>query len=231
MLAIPPGQATGCLPRETRVGEVCPLLSDRITIIPREDWQPYIGKVKLRSFVQVVLSQGQIGSCATEATSQSIMIDEAVAGLDHVLLNPWSLYAFTSGGRDQGSTIDGNLQRARSHGVLPESVWPRGGQGAHRWNEKPQQSLFDKHALKIDEFYELNTINEIGTALIRGFPVVYGWNGHSCVLTGLLSLDKAQYCNSWSIDWGDKGFGEIALSEINSMYGAFAVRTTNRKEA
>jgi hypothetical protein len=56
---------------------------------------------------------------------------------------------------------------------------------------------------------------------------VFGWNGHSCVLTKLLSTSEAEYCNSWSPQWGDQGFGRIRLSAINFMYGAFAIRTAS----
>ena len=227
MLQVPEGMATGCLPRDSRYGELCAKLEDSIDIVPRDKWTDIIGDVDLRPYVLQIFSQGSVGSCATESTSQAATICREVMGVPSVLLNPWSLYAFTSGGRDRGSNIDRNLERARDIGILPESVWPRRGDNKHAWNQKPPTNLFDDHAIKIGEFFDMATIDEVGSALLKGFPVVYGWSGHSCVLTSLRDRNTAVYANSWGSSWGDNGFGTIALNKINFGYGAFAVRTTN----
>jgi hypothetical protein len=225
MLQVPQGQATGCLPRDSKYGEICAKLEDSIDIISRDKWGDLIGDVLLRPYVYQIFSQGSVGSCATESTSGAWSIINEVAGKPSVLLNPWSLYAFTSGGRDRGSNVDRNLERARDVGILPESIWPRRGPNKNPWNRKPPAELFDKHACRIDEFYDIASIDEVGTALLRGFPVVYGWSGHSCVLTSLRDRNTAVYANSWGTSWGDKGFGTISLNKINFGYGAFAVRT------
>ena len=225
MLQVPEGMATGCLPRETRYGEICAKLEDSIDVIPRDKWADIIGNVVLEPYVFRIFSQGSVGSCAWESTSQGWSMINEVAGNPSVLLNPWGGYAYTSGGRDRGSNIDRNLEFARDVGILPEEFWPRRGPNKNPWNRKPPMDLFEKHGVKIDEFYDIGSIDEVGTALLRGFPVVYGWSGHSCVLTSLHDKNTAIYANSWGTDWGDKGFGKIALNRINFGYGAFAVRT------
>jgi hypothetical protein len=212
------------------VGVCCPLFGERVPVIRKEEWQDIIGDVELTSLVRKIKDQDGVGSCATESTSQAVEITRAFDGMPWVELNPWSIYCFTSGGRDNGSSIDENLVHVRQYGICPEAVWPR----SKGWSAKPDKDAMEAAKLfKIDEFYDLTTTEEIGTALLLGFAVVFGWNGHSCVLTELLSASPstAKYANSWSPQWGDEGFGTINLSSINFQYGAFAVRTITVPDA
>ena len=223
-LIIPPGKVTGCLPRVSRYGQWCSKLEDSIDIVPKEQWQQYIDEgVTLTPQVKNIFDQDGVRSCAFESTAQALQIIRSWGGQPFEKLNPWSGYCFTSGGKDRGSNIDTNLQHARDVGLLPMSVWPR----FKGWMTKPSQELLDNVACnyQIDEFFDIATIDEVGTALLKCFPVVFGWQGHSCVLTSLVSTSVAQYVNSWGTDWGDNGFGQIRLNAINFGYGAFAVRT------
>ncbi len=219
-LIVPLGKVTGCLPRVSQFGELCEPFASAIDVIPRDKWAGLIGKVNLRPQVKVVLDQDGVGSCATEATVGAAMIARAAAGQPHVLLNPWSIYRVTSGGRDGGSNIDSNLAFARDTGILPEAYWPR----SKGWRATPPDGWEQVAAKnKIKEFYDLRNEEELGTASLLGFSIVFGWQGHSCVITSLLSPTMAAYLNSWG-DWGDQGFGKIKLSSINWGYGAWALR-------
>lgn len=220
-LIVPPGKKTGCLERASKVGQWCPLASEQIEIIPRGEWPDLIGKVNLRKRVHQIKDQDGVGSCATESTAQSIEITRDVSGQDFVQLNPWFIYYHTSGGRDRGSSIDENLRFVRERGVAPETIWPR----SNGWRTRPSEEAYEAaRKYRILEFYDITSTQEVGSALLLGFPVVYGWQGHSCVLTRLLSVDEAEYANSWGTRWGDEGFGRIGLHEINFRYGAYAVR-------
>lgn len=222
-LIIPAGKAKGCNPRISRYGACCKLLSDAVEIIPRDKWAGLIGQVSLRPFVNQILDQASNGSCACESTTQGVMIARAVADAPFVLLNPLSIYRVTSGGRDQGSSIDENLSFARETGILPESYWPR-SKGFRATPPSGWQKVAAEY--KLDEFFDVGSVAEFGTALLRGFAVVFGWEGHSVIATRLLSATKFEYANSWSESWGDAGFGTLDLDEINFGYGAFAVKTT-----
>jgi len=224
----PDGTKPGCLPRESKPGDLCPLASERITVIPRREWSDLIEQreqegVTARILVDDVLSQDGVGSCASEKTAGIEMATRALAGMEHVLLNPWSLYAWTSGGRDGGSSVDSNMQRARDVGIMPMEIWPR----SKGWRAKPSQDLLDEYASKyrIDEFYDIQTRDEFASALLQGFLVGYGRRGHAIAGVEMLDEDRFLYLNSWG-DWGDGGFGVDRLSrDINFGYGAFAVRT------
>ena len=242
-LLVPPNKALGCLPRRSLLGEVCPIFGERIDVIPKEEWAGLIPQHQLRPFVWHVFDQDGVGSCATESTSQSVMVCREFVGANRVLLNPWFIYHTTSGGYDGGSTIDGNLQFARQNGVCPESVWPRYERGEdgypiykngypvviNSWRDTPPPEAYEAaRRLRIDEFYDISTLLEVGSALLKDFVVVFGWKGHSVLAVDLIDEDTLLYINSWQPSWGDEGFGVLKLWEVNWGYGAFAVRSTIR---
>ena len=222
---IPPGKATGCLPRKSRPGEWCPLAGERIEVIPENQWEELAGEVNLRGFVDddAVLDQDGVGSCATESGAGTVHVARALAGLKFVLLNPWFVYHTTSHGRDQGSSIDENLDFIRRYGVAPESVWPR----SKGWRAKPSDEAVEA-ALKyrLDEFFDVLTKAEAVSCLLKGYALCYGADGHSVLKIAYLGGGRSLDLNSWGKSWKDGGFGEWAsIDEINWGYGAFAVRS------
>jgi hypothetical protein len=224
-VVVPPDKATGCLLRSAKPGALCGLWGESMEVIPVQEWPDLIGSVEISSYVPVVLDQGQVGSCATESTAGSVMLSRVITGQLFELLNPWFIYFHTSGGRDAGSSIDENLEWVRDHGIAPESVWPR----SKGWQTKPTPEAYEAaQRFRIMEFWDLTTIAEIGSALLKGFPVVFGFKtsggGHSCLFTELVNINEADYLNSWSASWGRNGLGRLRLTSVNFAYGAFAVR-------
>ncbi len=217
------GRKAGCLLRASTFGEWCPLASESIPIIPRREWSDILddpNHMRLRPSVPIILDQDGVGSCATEATAQSIMTTRSFSGQEFVKLNPWFIYQTTSGGRDGGSNIDTNLRFARENGCAPESVWPR----SNGWHKRPSdKAVVLAEEFKILEFYDIRNTEEFGSALLLGFPVVYGRRGHAITAVDLIGDNKIIYANSWGA-WGDEGFGTDSLSGVNFGYGAWAVR-------
>lgn len=219
---IPDGKATGCLPRVSRPGELFPMAGEKITLIDRKDWSRYAGKVSLRPFVRDILDQDGRGSCATESTTQGVMVSRACAGLPHVLLNPWSIYWKTSGGADRGSSIDTNLDYILKYGICPEALHPR-SKGAF---SKPSDEAM-KAALEFcpQEVYDISTVDEMVSSLLTGYAVVYGAAGHSVLKIEHVDDSHGLDVNSWGKSWGDGGFGTWASYRgVNWGYGAFAIR-------
>lgn len=216
------GFKVGCLPRASRPGEWFPMAAEKIPIVPRDQWAELASKVSLRPFVKTVLDQDGVGSCATEGTAQAIMIARAVAGLPHVPLQPWFIYHTTSGGSDRGSSIDENLQFIQANGCAPESVWPR----SKGWRAAPSAEAVEAaKQFKAVEVYDIASIDEMVSALLTGYAVVYGSNGHCVVKVQHLDETKGLDINSWGTGWGDGGFGVWAsYRAVNWQYGAWALR-------
>lgn len=221
-LDVPPGKAMGCLPRDSKPGDLAPLMADQFDTIPRGEWDGLCGKIDLDSCVNVVFDQDGVGSCATESTTQGVQVVAEFTGYEFEQLNPWSIYRVTSGGTDRGSNIDRNLEFARDVGILPESYWPR----SKGWRAAPPDGWEEVAAkYRIQEWYDLTTIEEVGTALLLGFPCVVGWSSHSELIVDLLPGEKGLVVNSWAPTWGDNGRHVVPLSKVNWGYGAYAIRS------
>lgn len=220
----PVGRSPGCLPRKSLPGSRFLPAVSRIKTVPRDRWGDF--EVSVRPFVKTILNQGKKSSCATEATAQAVMIAREIAGLPFVLLNPLFIYHHTSGGRDQGSSIDDNLAFVREHGCVPEEVWPR----SKGFEETPPQYAYDAALdFKDIEVFDIANINEMVGGLLVADPVVYGANGHAVVKVEHLDENKGLDVNSWGPEWGDGGFGVWAsYRAVNFAYGAFAVRSARK---
>jgi hypothetical protein len=225
-LIVPPGKKKGCLLRKSTFGELFAPMQDQETVQPAT-WDEIRMRISpvlsSRPFVQKILDQDGVGSCATEVVAQAIRTTLRRMGQETVELNPWSIYAHTSGGVDRGSSLDANLDWASTFGCLPTLVWPR----SKGWRVKPPQALFDQFGVhfRITEAYDIGSMLETATALTERCTVAFGWQGHACLLTELLDEWTAEYANSWHKSWGDEGFGTIKLRSINYGYGAWAVRS------
>jgi hypothetical protein len=204
--------------------------TDNVSIEKKKiDVEPYKGMVfcaTVPNSILVTRRDNKIlvsgNSCASESTTQALQIARAFAGREWVQLSPWFMYHTVSGGRDSGSSIDENLEFAREHGIAPMSLWPR----EKGWKATPSTEAVEAAKLyRIDEYFDIASIEEFGTALLLGMPVVYGRQGHAICAVELLDKNTISYANSWDKSWGMNGFGEDALSSVNFSYGAFAIRT------
>ena len=210
----------GCLPRKSKVGELCPLFSGVVEDMTDAELANAVGKVTLRHFASIYDQDGK-GSCAAEASDQAGSIARVVAGEPLILFNPWFMYRVTGGGRDAGSNIEDNLVFCRDQGMCPVSVWPR-SKGLSRPSE---EAIEEAKKYRILEFYDLTTVRQMRTALAKGFPVVWGANGHALCKVEDQGPDKGLDANSWGTGWGDNGFGVwTSYRGIQWGYGAFAVR-------
>jgi hypothetical protein len=204
------------------------MAADHVKLVPRADWDALAKQIGsgegMEPFVKFCLDQDSAGSCATESSTGAVMVCRAFAGLPHVLLNPWFVYHTTSGGRDSGSSIDENLSFIREYGIAPESVWPR----SKGWRATPsEEAKAAALAYRIEEFYEVASVDEMVSCLLQGYAVVYGSNGHSVLKIKHLDESKGEDLNSWGTSWERNGFGVWATYRaINWQYGAWAARVT-----
>jgi len=211
--------AWGCLPRKTRPGER-PMAEGRIKLVPESEWDALAKQISLRPHRRTLLDQNGFGSCASESSTQALMLDRVLQGLPHVPLNPLFVYGRVNGGRDGGSSIDDNIDFLVKHGCAPESVWPR----SKGWRAEPSKEAWAAAAeFRILEYWDISTVAEFVSALLCGMPVVHGAKGHAiCAVE-----HKGPYpliLNSWG-QWEDDGYGRwCGYNEVNWGYGAWAAR-------
>ena len=223
----------GLRPRETRFGGLkdVPALRDAIDIltpdeirdlIPRQDGlRPYIPPC-YGNDSDGIYDQKQVGSCAAEAKDQGVSVIRMTKGLRWVKFNPYGTYHTTSGGVDQGSTLDGNLKFAMEFGCFPEDVWPR----SNGWQVRPSEEAWEAaYNYRVLEAFDLGSIPEMQTALVKGWPVYYGSDSHAKLYVQALDMPLGEYANSWHSSWGDRGFGTERFDNVWITYGAFAFRS------
>jgi len=225
------GRKPGTLGRQYKVGQVCPLFSERMTVIPMREWSDIIDSpdyTGLWPAVPIVLDQDGVGSCASESATGTVLTCRSFHGQEFTELNPYYVYHTVSGGRDSGSGIDANLRFVRDHGIAPTSVWPR----SKGFRATPSAEANEAaKGFRILEFYDITNAEEFGSALLQGFAVSYGRRGHSIYGIDVISTTKFRMQNSWGA-WGDKGTAIESFSGVQWGYGAWAVRvSTNSGES
>jgi hypothetical protein len=186
-------------------------------------------------------------SCAAESTAQAFQLCRKSRGGGFIEMNPLSLYHYTSGGDDRGSSIDDNLRYARDLGICPESVRSRSEGWKSRLSDAEKEAA---RANRIVEFLDVESKNEFAESLMLGFPTVFGWEAHAVVAVKLLRRYKSQQFFKAAGSWGsyvdpwerryriDSEFADYLRSEITpgyhlleldepeiDRYGAFAIRT------
>jgi len=213
-----------------RIMDRCNPVRDRIEIIPEEHWDTYKdlhGHVKKSSRYRYTLDQDGIGSCAAESAAGIKGALDARQGFPKVVYNPWSMYWYTSGGRDNGSVIGHNVEYLRDNGICPEEVWPRSkGWRAEPGGEAKRIAKF----FRIEEFFYVENTKELVSALLQGYEVHGGYSGHAVAFTQYAGRGNINFKNSWGEGWGDGGFGTLSLSRVYFPYGCYAYKYAIRFE-
>jgi len=239
----PNGVKPGCLPRVSKVGARWPVADEVIDIKPQYEWLEFIETdTSLMKYRPWTLYQNGIGSCGTETITAAVGYLQKRQTGHAPKLNPWSVYWKTSGGRDRGSSLDENLEYVRDHGICPDSVWPRYGEGdrvINPWNREPSDEAKEvarNHCIL--EFCDAVSLLHVGSLLCAKLPVMFGWQGHACLLVKLLDEWQAVYDNWWKTGWNSSewqeygdGYGMIDLREIDFRYGAFGLMSATYLQA
>jgi hypothetical protein len=191
--------------------------------IPEKHWEELAASqwhVAKDGYYRYTSDQDGLGSCAAESACNTKAATDARAGLPLVVYNPLFLYYTTSGGSDRGSVIGDNLELARDKGCCPEEVWPR----SKGFRSKPDANAYlIASFLRLREFFYIERKNQVPSALLQGWFVHAGYDGHAVSFSRYLGRGKLWFKNSWG-NWGENGFGELALSKIYEGYGMYAYK-------
>ncbi|MBE3134866.1 MAG: hypothetical protein IMZ55_15470 [Acidobacteria bacterium] len=220
LLATPPGKARGLTmtnfaPQPTLVAP------EEVGIIdlPEKDWPDAIAQAKAaraRPFDHFwhQLDQDGKGSCAGEGCTGLLMGVREHMNQKRVVLNPWSLYYFSGGGRDAGSSLQDNIHYAQKLGVCPESVW-----GRDKGLRKPSdEAMAAALSYRILEWARIETQGQIIFCLTTGRGVFTGYTGHAFFLDEAIDPLRYGWRNSWG-NWGDNGRGTISHRSLQLSYG------------
>lgn len=240
------GVGMGAMP-PALFGDKQPTFEDAIQTIPRSQWQAEIeridaGQIHTEHLITRIYNQGQEGSCVSNATAQAHEIIQARQyGKDRVVhLSAISLYKRCGRSPGSGSMVNDNLDEMVSTGILPlnndankakfKHVFPATG----FYTSYPDGWKETAKLFRGAEWFDIRSLDGFITALILGYPVVYGRAGHSiCAVRPKMESGRltVMYANSWG-SWGQgagdftSGFGHDSESMIRSGAGwAFALRS------
>jgi hypothetical protein len=219
-----------------------PTFEDSIPLIPREQWPTIIKAIddnggSLDLLVTRIYDQKSEGSCVSNATCQALEIAQAIRrgrkGVVH--LSAISLYKRCGSSPGSGSMVSTNLKEILGVGVLPLDNAENKAKFLHTM---PNTGFYGKYPegwketavrFRGHEVFDVRSFDGFITALLRGYPVVYGRSGHSICAVRPVYRDGqlfVKYANSWSPEWGDHGYGYDSESKIRAGAGwAFALRT------
>lgn len=186
-----------------------------------------------------VLDQKTLGSCTGHGVGQTDFYTQLTQkDLDAALPSRLMIYYGEREmegtiGEDSGAQIRDGVKFLAKSGCCPEQMWPY---DISKFTQRPPQPCWDE-ALKHQaiQYESVNqTLNDIQTALVSGFMVVFGFTvfasfetdsvartgivpmpkpgeqelgGHCTTFCGFSNKTRMLKCmNSWSDQWGDRGF-------------------------
>lgn len=191
----------------------------------------------LDDLVTRIMDQKQEGSCVANATAQALQVLMALYfGMDRVIqLSAMSLYQLIGRSPSSGAVVMDALDAIQETGVLPLDTEENKKRFKHTmphtgfYTKRPDGCEETAAMFKGVEALRINNYLEGFSALAKREPVVVGRKGHSiCYLRGLNDNGSlaSRYANSWTPNWGDKGFGVDSKGTAKSAFnGAFALRT------
>lgn len=213
-LTPPDDQSTGMLSQSAdafamgvQVGDI-----EDTELIPRSRWDEVakVAEPLLRGSIKTVLNQGRISSCVAAATVGAMQVAGALQFGEYTRLSWGSLYSRIGSTAYSGSYIPDGINEARTIGVLPAdgesfpATFPPGDYNPRSLRNRdwmPTAKQFRCHRV-----LRINSVDGWFTALVSGWPVVYGRRGHA-IYSVLAKRNRGDwlfgYCNSWG-QWGDR---------------------------
>lgn len=221
---------------------LCARYGDSAPVYPEGEWKDRAAAIAAAgggcsARVTRIYDQKSEGSCVANACSQAHEICQAAQfGRDLVThLSAMSLYQRIARSASSGAMVSDGLDEMAERGILPldnpenrakfgEQVMPNTG-----WRSaRPSGWEATAKKFKAHEWYIVDSVAELISALINQHPVVVGRSGHSICYCDPVYDDGAlfvKYANSWG-DWGENGFGFDSLRMIRSSASwAFALRS------
>lgn len=190
----------------------------------------------LDELVVEIKDQGREGSCVGNAITQAIqvLLAKQFGKAWATLLSAISIYKQIGRSALSGAMVSDAMEAVRDTGIVPLDTPANRQKYDHvmppRGFSTPFPSGWKETAAKFKgfEFLVIRNVLQLLTALLKGYPVVVGRQGHSVTYLRVMFRNGrlvVKYANSWTPEWGDEGFGydTEALFEQSATW-AFAVK-------
>jgi hypothetical protein len=216
--------------RSARVGDCGRVVGvgDAPGYLPRDQWR----EVSLEHLVPGIKNQNSLSYCHSYAGALAGEVTYAAAGVQ-VRFSGTGLGSIVTGGVNRGAGLDEVLQTISTSGIPLADDVPEGDYRRRKWKEGWKERAARYLAL---EFYDCGfsrIFDAMSSLLLRGFVGVFGcsrpFGPHALVVVGLkLVAGKWVWwiANSWGDKRGDRGFDELAESQIGGidLYGGWGLR-------
>lgn len=235
-----------CLPRKEDSGLPRFAAAPSVRVIPRSEWKDK----ELTHFFDGIDDQNGHGACAGFAAEVGAHVSKNLHGGIRRKFSPWFNYAMVNGGQDQGAIVSDLMKSMRDIGLALDETVPD-----KAWHKRmiPKEAYEDAKRFRLHQAYELSTFDEVVSAVLQNFPVVFGvmignrfspdgegvvpnWDGanvggHAMPAIGVKFVRnqcRLVVPNSWSERWGLRGFCYMNESYFRGQrwgLDAFAVQT------
>jgi hypothetical protein len=213
-------------------------------LITHDQWR----EIDLSPFCAEAEDQDGIGMCASSASETALTVSMQMAGMPDPRLSAGDLYRRVSGGRDQGSLPEDNLEELLKEGIATTATVPY-----LDWRNNPPGASEERARNRGTEAWLCPTVDHVASALLSGFPCLIGYwhhandepnaegwmlrpsgrrGGHAVCAIGLArsgSLWGVKFLNSWGRRWGVNGYGVLPLPRVEEgcrVFSAWALRAS-----
>jgi hypothetical protein len=237
----------GCLPPERPSDKPKLFATNAVgapAVIPRDQWKEC--DLTAGGWGTEIYDQDGQGSCVGHGAAVAFNIAYELSGQPPQRFSPCFLYSLINRGRDQGAIVEDALDALTSVGVClestvgPKAIYPR--------QYDAEKAKAEAARFRVEQAYKLDSFDEIGSAVQRGFAVAFGieignafepgpdgvvpdrrggGGGHCMCAVGVKQVNGRWYLlvvNSWSTRWGNKGYCLIPESYFTGYVDAFAVQ-------
>lgn len=201
----------------------------RVDGVVREDFSGDVFNLEVEDDHSYVAEGVGVHNCNGHAAATTLEMSRWVAGMTHVDLSAWFVYAILCNGVDQGSSIDDALDLLTKTGTCPETDVPYGTINPRSLTD---QSRRNASRYKIEIGTKLVTWDDLLSATMLGrvfnFSICVGGNFNNLDSNGVVGYTSGygnhavsggwgakpigggewaiRWQNSWDVSWGQRGF-------------------------